>query len=288
MLALRQQMSGLISKNARWEFGRKETVIPFSLGLSELGLLARLGSPAVLLLALSKLRMPNMNVLERVAARESVVLNSLDENLAGALFLPASPDPAPSLIVCHGAGDFKENYFELCEFLAGKGIASLAVDMHGHGASEGARFHVNINQWVADVQAAIKFLGGHPHIDPNKIGAFGLSSGGTAILEAAVTEPKLKALVALDATVRNSLPLPMSCFLQFLVFLGKTKKLLTKSDWRLPLAKMGEMHLASDPEINKKVVTNPQFLEAFMSFPLPGAAEAFFVDTIQRIPKITV
>ncbi len=224
-----------------------------------------------------------MNVLEK----ESVVLKSLGDDLAGALFLPASFQPAPSLIVCHGAGDFKENYFELCEFLAEKGIASLALDMHGHGASGGERFHVNINQWVADVQAAIKFLAGHPQIDPDKIGAFGLSSGGTAILEAAVIEPKLKVLVALDATVRNSLPLPMSCFLQFLVFLGKSKKLLTKSELRLPLAKMGEMHLASDPEVNKKVVTNPKFLEAFMSFPLPGAAQAFFVDTIQRIPSIS-
>ena len=223
-----------------------------------------------------------MNVLER----ESVSLKSLGDALAGTLFLPASSQPSPALIICHGAGDFKENYFELCEFLGEKGIASLAIDMHGHGASGGARFHVNIKQWVADVQAAINFLSCHPSADANKIGAFGLSSGGTAILEAAVIDPRLKALVALDATVRNSLPLPMSCFLQFLVFLGKTKKLLTKSDLCLPLAKMGEMHLASDPEINKKVVTNPKFLEAFMSFPLPGAAPAFFVDTIKRIPKI--
>jgi len=229
-----------------------------------------------------------MNVVETGTERECVVLNSLGDKLAGTLFLPTRTHPSPSLIVCHGAGDFKENYFELCEFLAEKGIASLAIDMHGHGASGGTRFHVKIDQWVADVQAAINFLEGHPNIHSNKIGAFGLSSGGTAILEAAIIDPRLKALVTLDATVRTSLPLPMTCFLQFLVFLGKMKKLLTKSDLRLPLAKMGEMHLASDPEINKKVVTNPMFLEAFMSFPLPGAAEAFFVDTIQRIPKITV
>jgi len=225
-----------------------------------------------------------MNVLEK----ETVVLKSAGESIVGELFLPPASAPAPALIVCHGAGDFKENYFELCEFLAEKGIASLALDMHGHGASGGARFHVNIREWVADVEAAVEFFAHHPNIDPNQIGAFGLSSGGTAILEAALIEPKLKALVALDATVRNSLPLPMSWFLQFLVFLGKTKKLFTKSDWRLPLAKMGEMHLASDPEINKKVVTNQRFLEAFMSFPLPGAAQAFFVDTITRIPKIAV
>src|SRR5438046_4821414 len=187
-----------------------------------------------------------MNVLER----ESVVLKSLGEELAGTLFLPAAPQPAPGLIVTHGAGDFKEHYFELCEFLTEKGIAALAIDMHGHGKSGGTRFHVNISEWQADVRAAVEFLANHANVDKNKIAAFGISSGGTAILEAALTEPRIKALVALDATVRNSLPLPMSCFLQFLVFLGKTKKLLTRSDWRLPLAKMGPMHLASDPEVN--------------------------------------
>ena len=224
-----------------------------------------------------------MNVLER----ESVVLKSLGDELAGTLFLPASSAPAPALILCHGAGDFKEHYFELCEFLIEKGIAALALDMHGHGKSGGARFHVNITEWVADVRAATQFLANHSNVDKNKIAGFGISSGGTAVLEAALIEPRLKALVALDATVRNSLPLPMSCFLQFLVFLGKSKKLLTKSDWRLPLAKMGPMHLASDPEVNKQLVTDPRVVEAFMNFPLPGAAQAFFVDTIKRVPKIT-
>src|SRR5438094_78027 len=93
---------------------------------------------------------------------------------------------APVLIICHGAGEFKENYFELCELLAGRGVATLAIDMHGHGQSAGERFYVTMRQWVADVQAAIDFLLTHPKIDGKKIGAFGLSSGGTAILEAAV------------------------------------------------------------------------------------------------------
>src|SRR5207302_1416804 len=129
-------------------------------------------------------------------SQESVELTSLGDKIVGELFLPASPAPAPSLIVCHGAGDFKENYFELCAYLAEAGIAALALDMHGHGASGGERFHVNISQWIADVKAAVQFLSTHPNLDPNKIAAFGLSSGGTAILEAALIEPKLKALVA--------------------------------------------------------------------------------------------
>src|SRR5436853_4116846 len=173
------------------------------------------------------------------ATQEPIVLRSLGDELAGVLFLPQDKRKTSVLIICHGAGEFKENYYELCELLASRGVATLAIDMHGHGQSAGERYYVSMRQWVADVQAAIDFLLTHPKIDGKRIGAFGLSSGGTAILEAALVEPRLKALVALDATVRNSLPLPMTLFLKLLVAIGRVKMFLTKRDWRLPLAKLG-------------------------------------------------
>jgi len=206
--------------------------------------------------------------------------------MVGILFHPAAVTPAPVVIVCHGAGEFKENYFELCEVLAARGVAALAIDLRGHGESAGERYCVHIHQWVADIQVAIGFLKTHPKIDGNRIGAFGLSSGGTAILEAALVDPRLKALVTLDATVRNSLPLPMTLFLKLLILIGGIKKRLTNQQWRLPLAKMGGLHLASDPEINRRITADTKGLAAFMAFPFPGGAEAFFVDTLQRVPRI--
>lgn len=221
--------------------------------------------------------------------REPVRFRSLGDEIAATLFLPESPSPFPALIVCHGAGEFKENYFELCEFMAQHGIASLALDMHGHGKSEGERFHVHIGHWVCDIQAGLDFLSTCPQVDAGKIGAFGLSSGGTAILEAAVIEPRLKALVALDATVRNSLPLFLTMIMKALVFLGTVKKRVSKRDLRIPLAKMsGGLHMASDPEIDRQIQSDPRVLQAYMSFPLPGAAQAFFVDTIKRVGSIRV
>jgi dienelactone hydrolase len=52
--------------------------------------------------------------------RETVIIRSNGAALAGMLLLPASDRPSPALVVCHGALEFKENYFELCEFLAVK------------------------------------------------------------------------------------------------------------------------------------------------------------------------
>jgi len=188
------------------------------------------------------------------ATQEAVVLRSLGDELAGILSLPDSKGKWPVLIICHAAGEFKENYVELSESLTKRGVATLALDMHGHGQSAGERYHVTMRQWVADVRAAIDFLLNHPRIDGNKIGGFGISSGGTAILEAAMVDPRLKALIALDATVRDSLPFAMSAFLKIFVFIGKVKKFITKTDLRVPLAKMsGGMHLASDPELDKKL-----------------------------------
>lgn len=220
--------------------------------------------------------------------RQSVSLQSGDDQLAGALFLPEGQNASPAMIVCHGAGEFKENYFELCEMLAMRGLAALAMDMHGHGASAGERYHVNMREWVADVRAAIEFLVAHPRVDGNKIGAFGLSSGGTAILEAAINEPRLKALVALDATVRNSLPWPQSVPLKLLVAIGRLKKWLTQRDLRVPLLKMsGGMRMAADPEVERRLHADPRLVDAFMTFPFPGGAEAFFVDTLKRVSRIS-
>lgn len=218
---------------------------------------------------------------------EPVHLHSLGEEISGILYLPFADRPAPVLIICHGAGEFKENYFELCELLAEKGIATLALDMHGHGASAGERYYVSMRQWVADVRAAIDFVLEDARIDGKRIGAFGLSSGGTAILEAALVDSRLKALVALDATVRNSLPLSTTFLLKVLIFIGKVKKLLTHKDLRVPLAKFGKVHLASDPEVDRDIQSDPRARAAFMSFPFPGGAQAFFVDTLKRASKIS-
>lgn len=221
--------------------------------------------------------------------KENVSFRSLGDALVGVLFLPDSDSLSPALIICHGALEFKEDYFELCKFLTEKGIAALVMDMHGHGQSEGERFYVGMREWVADIQASIDFLESHPRVDSNRIGAFGLSSGGTAILEAALVDPRLKALIALDATVRNSLSFSETLLLQTLILVGRIKKLLMKKDLCLSIIRMWQnTHVASDPEIDQQLHADPRFIKAFSSFPLPGAAECFFVDTIKRVNRITV
>jgi len=221
--------------------------------------------------------------------KQTIELLSLTEKIVGELYLPENGPACPALIICHGAGEFKENYAELCGWLASRGIVALAIDMHGHGESQGERFHVKMDEWVADIRAALEFLTQHSRVCPERIGAFGLSSGGTAILEAALVEPRLKALVALDATVRTSMPWYATATLKGLSAFGWLKRLVTRTEFRLCLLGMLQgIRLASDPEVDKRLRDDPRSTEAFRSFPLPGAAQSFFVDTLTRVSQIRI
>lgn len=205
-----------------------------------------------------------------------------------ARFVPTPlANPQSVVIVCHGAGEFKENYLELAAYLADRGIASLLLDMHGHGASGGRQYHVNMREWVADISAALDYLETRGDVDSERIGALGLSSGGTAILEAAVHDSRLKALIPLDATVMNTLPWCVSATMRMLCAVGWLKRALTGKDLRISITKLlDEVPMASDPAINARLKVDPGKLKAFMNFPMPGAAHAFFVNTIRRVPEI--
>ncbi len=264
--------------------------------------------------------------------KESVRINSLGDTLAGTLFLPDShattPEAAtapalmpatatavmaarvPALIVCHGAGDFKENFFELAECVAAKSnVAVLCLDMHGHGASGGNRFHVNMNEWKSDIRSAVSFLSDDPRIDGKNIHAFGFSSGGTAVLEFAIDQSRanssmparkaeesetahaaeLKSVIALDATVRDLFPFFERIALKTLVLIGRIKRAVTGTDLRLPFAKLSKhTHLASDINLNSRIESDSRFTSALNSFPLPGAAQAFFTDTLKRVHLIQI
>ncbi len=221
--------------------------------------------------------------------REKLSFTSLGSDIAAVLFLPDTPLKVPALILCHGAMDFKENYCEFAEFLAGQGIAALAMDMHGFGESGGERFSLNIESWVADIRAAVAMLKAHPRIEGSRIGAFGVSSGGTAVLECSLVEPGLKALIALDATVRNIISLPEQIGIRLLSLAGRIKKVLTGEVIRLSLvSSCKKVEAAHDPHVNEAWSNNPRVLDMWSKFPFPGTEESFMVDTIERVHDIRV
>lgn len=222
-------------------------------------------------------------------SQERIEFQSLGQQIAGVLFLPGGQGLFPALVVSHGYMDFKENYFELCGYLAQRGIASLVMDMHGHGESGGERYHIHLDEWIADICTALDTLQAHPSIDPECLGAFGLSSGGTAILEAALVDPRIRALITLDATVRPVLSVPERIGMGILSALGRIKYFLTGRDLRISLVReAGKVEAAHDPEVNEQWFSNPRVVEMWSSFPFPGSEASVDVDTLTRVHRITV
>jgi alpha-beta hydrolase superfamily lysophospholipase len=210
------------------------------------------------------------------------------KHLAASLFLPDGEDLFPCLILCHGAFEYKENFYEMADGLRQIGVAAIVPDMPGHGQSYGERFHIDMDLWVTAIRSTVDFLEHQPAIDSRCIGAFGFSSGGTAVLEAALVEPRIKALITLDATVRNYLNLWDTIGFKALTLAGRIKKQLTGKDLRLNILNMLKTaNVASDPLVNQRVLSDPQTIAAYSAFPLPGAAPCAFVDTITRIHNIT-
>jgi pimeloyl-ACP methyl ester carboxylesterase len=59
------------------------------------------------------------------------------DGLAYALFAPDRA-AAGGVVVLHGAGSAKENHYDFARALRAAGVAAVAFDQRGHGASEGA------------------------------------------------------------------------------------------------------------------------------------------------------
>lgn len=209
--------------------------------------------------------------------------------VAGALFAPEAPGPFPAVILCHGAFEYKENFFAFCRGLTRHGLAATAIDMPGHGESGGERYAIDVDAWVDAIGATIDMLGDRAEVADDRVGAFGFSSGGTAVLEAALKDRRIKAIATLDATVQNYMGRWDTFLFKLLTGFGTLKKHLTGSDLRLNLQSvLKSAQVAHDPETNAAIVSDPRMLAAYAALPLPGAAACAFVDTIDRVETINV
>lgn len=131
---------------------------------------------------------------------EAIALRTEDGVTLAGWHLPSTN--GASILLVPGAGDSREAVRGYAEMLARHGYGVLALDLRGHGQSEGKtnRFGWQSTQ---DVGAAIAYLDSRD--DVQAIGALGLSLGGEVLLGAASAYPALQAIVA-DGATRRSIP----------------------------------------------------------------------------------
>lgn len=137
----------------------------------------------------------------RGLAYEEVTLRT-DDGVVLAGWYVVSANRA-AVVVLHGAGSTRSNVLGEGAVLARHGFGVLMVDARGHGASGGRAMDFG---WHgdADIAAAVRYLAARPDVDPERIGAVGLSMGGEEAIGATATNPLVRAVVAEGATGRTA------------------------------------------------------------------------------------
>ena len=95
----------------------------------------------------------------------------------------------PGLVVAHGAGSRASRHEAFCIEAQRQGFAVLAIDLRGHGDSDGSAD----GPLELDILAAADYLRHHPEVDPARIYYRGSSMGGFYGLKAA-TRPVFAAV----------------------------------------------------------------------------------------------
>ena len=147
--------------------------------------------------------------------------------LYGKLFFPKgsrSTDRRPGIVVGHGINALSIGIEKYAARFAERGLVAMAIDYQSYGfsgsgsddlrllepdPSAGAlpvtekrlriavkRTNLNNAHEVADFRAAISFLQGEAGVDPDRIGLWGSSNGGSVVVAVAAVDARAKAIVA--------------------------------------------------------------------------------------------
>ena len=146
----------------------------------------------------------------------------------------------PAVVVGHGINALSIGIEKYAARFAERGLVAMAIDYQSYGFSgSGAddlrlrepdpttdlravtektmrvtikRTNLNNVHEVEDFRAAVSFLQGEPGIDPNRIGVWGSSNGGTVVVAVAAADARVKAVVSQVAgpapTPRGPAPIP--------------------------------------------------------------------------------
>ena len=121
--------------------------------------------------------------------------------LCGDVYIPdglAPGEQRAGVLLCHGYTGVKDLYLpDNARVLNEAGYVVMTFDYKGWGESEGKSPHrLAPYSRVADVQAAMTFLGVQPEVDEERIGIYGTSYGGATVSWVGAIDPRAKCVVS--------------------------------------------------------------------------------------------
>ena len=130
---------------------------------------------------------------DRGLAFEEVAVTTSDGLKLVGWFLPSPGQPA--IIVQHGYKDSRARMLGVAAMLRRNGYAVLVQTVRGHDASDGETVGLGSRE-MDDLTAWWRWLVARAGVDPQRVGIFGVSMGGSLVLQYAAENPQLKAVVA--------------------------------------------------------------------------------------------
>lgn len=130
--------------------------------------------------------------------REWCVVENGGQRIFGVVHRPQGIDRAPCVVIMHGFASSKHgtnrSHVTLSERLVAEGIASLRFDFRGAGDSEGSLSEISLEDLISDALVILHHTAQLDGIDPERIGIFGASLGGSIAVISAARSPHVRAL----------------------------------------------------------------------------------------------
>jgi pimeloyl-ACP methyl ester carboxylesterase len=118
----------------------------------------------------------------------------------------AGAKPAKTLIMIGGGETFAEDlFFYIAPQAFARGYNFMTVDLPGHGLLplEGKYFRPDM---YVPLKAVVDYALSRPEVDPQRLAVYGMSGGGGFVPQAAMHDPRIKAIV-MNAAVVDARPL---------------------------------------------------------------------------------
>jgi uncharacterized protein len=130
------------------------------------------------------------------AEPKAITIASGQEELAALLYLPSGGGPHPAVALGGGWCYVKELAQPLfAEVFAESGIAALIFDYRHFGGSTGEpRQHIDPWSQIEDYRNAISYLERRDDVDPDRLGAWGISYSGGHVLILGAIDPRVQAV----------------------------------------------------------------------------------------------
>ena len=140
--------------------------------------------------------------------RRDITFNSDGGDLAGWLYLPeesVGSRPWPAIVMANAFTAVKEIYLSnYAERFAAAGLAVLVFDYRNFGDSGGEpRSQLFPHEQLDDLRNAITWLRRQPEIDPERLGAWGVSLGGGHVMFLAAFDKRIKAVVSMIPAINQ-------------------------------------------------------------------------------------